>query len=84
MVFVYKIYLITFSNQGTGDQKSNESFERQEPIPYHPPVEKKSRLTDLVRNSKQILAKIMMTDSKMNLNPEEKKEEEVVKVNYSL
>ncbi|XP_050293915.1 uncharacterized protein LOC126734367 [Anthonomus grandis grandis] len=65
---------------GTGDQKSNEAFEPQEPTTYHPPVEKKNRLTDLVKNSKQLLAKIIMSDSKVLLQAEKKEDEKVMEV----
>ncbi|XP_076258012.1 uncharacterized protein LOC143195046 [Rhynchophorus ferrugineus] len=70
---------------GTGDQKSSGTLVKPESVRFHPPVEKKNRLTDLVKNSKQILARIMMTDSKSNLQPDliptlTKEEETVIDV----
>ncbi|XP_030756734.1 uncharacterized protein LOC115882682 [Sitophilus oryzae] len=62
--------------KGTGDQGSNEAFEQTEVCPFHPPVEKKNRLTDLVKNSKQLLAKIMMSESKVSFQQQKKEEQE--------
>ncbi|ENN71713.1 hypothetical protein HUJ04_006191 [Dendroctonus ponderosae] len=65
---------------GTGDQKSSDALKTPEALFSHPPVEKKSRLTDLVKNSKQVLAKIMMSDSKLKLPQEKKEDEKIVEV----
>ncbi|KAG5883477.1 hypothetical protein JTB14_038351 [Gonioctena quinquepunctata] len=48
---------------GLGDQlETDEGIGEETPI-KHQTVEKKSRLTDLVKNSKQILAKLMQSES---------------------
>ncbi|CAH1984981.1 unnamed protein product [Acanthoscelides obtectus] len=63
---------------GIGDQlKIDESMVEEETVRL-PPVEKKNRLTDLVKNSKHILAKLIMTEAKEN--PVDDKEEKVVRV----
>ncbi|KAL1506138.1 hypothetical protein ABEB36_005557 [Hypothenemus hampei] len=65
---------------GTGDQRSNEALEIEETIIQHPPVEKKNRLMDLVKNSKQAIAKIIMSDSKIALQEKKKEVEKIVEV----
>ncbi|CAG9772993.1 unnamed protein product [Ceutorhynchus assimilis] len=61
---------------GTGDQKSDEDIKKKISC-YFPQVEKKTRLTDLVRNSKQILQKMMMSESKTTIQEQERKAEEL-------
>nr|XP_023023623.1 uncharacterized protein LOC111511835 [Leptinotarsa decemlineata] len=49
--------------KGLGDQlEADEGISEETPI-KHQTVEKKSRLTDLVKNSKQILAKLMLSEN---------------------
>lgn len=58
--------------KGLGDQlKAEEDAINEEQI-RHPPVEKKNRLTDLVKNSKQILSKLILNESshRMEMNTE--------------
>nr|CAI5869458.1 unnamed protein product [Callosobruchus analis] len=63
---------------GIGDQLNVDgSIMEEEPVRL-PPVEKKNRLTDLVKNSKHILAKLIMTESKENTGDD--KEEKVMSV----
>lgn len=65
------------SLKGLGDQlKAEEGALSEEPI-KHPPVEKKNRLTDLVKNSKQILSKLILSESTHNI---EVKNEKVIRV----
>lgn len=46
--------------KGLGDQLKAQEDVIGEEIIKHPPVEKKNRLTDLVKNSKQILSKLIL------------------------
>ncbi|XP_056640337.1 uncharacterized protein LOC130447501 [Diorhabda sublineata] len=62
--------------QGVGDQLGDDV--NKEPKIQHRPVEKKSRLTDLVKNSKQLLAKLMLNESRGELH--DTKSEKLVKV----
>lgn len=66
---------------GTGDQRDSiETLESPEPVIHHPRVEKKNRLTDLVKNSKQVLAKIIQSESKADIHEAKKGEEKLVEV----
>lgn len=66
---------------GTGDQRDSiETLESPEPVICHPRVEKKNRLTDLVKNSKQVLAKIIQSESKADIQDTKKGEEKLVEV----
>lgn len=66
---------------GTGDQRNSiETLESPEPVIRHPRVEKKNRLTDLVKNSKQVLAKIIQSESKADIHEAKKGEEKLVEV----
>uniref|UniRef100_A0A6P7FQC1 Uncharacterized protein LOC114332847 n=1 Tax=Diabrotica virgifera virgifera TaxID=50390 RepID=A0A6P7FQC1_DIAVI len=64
--------------EGIGDQLQREQEIEKEAVIKHPPVEKKNRLSDLVKNSKQLLTKIMHAESKAELS--DAKSEKVVKV----
>lgn len=58
-----EVQLCQRSLKGLGDQlKADEYASSEEPV-QHPPVEKKNRLTDLVKNSKQVLSKLILNDS---------------------
>ncbi|KAJ8954992.1 hypothetical protein NQ318_000424 [Aromia moschata] len=64
--------------KGLGDQlNADKEIIRVETSVRHPPVEKRNRLTDLVKNSKHILAKLILNESKEALAA---KNEEVIRV----
>ncbi|KAJ8935938.1 hypothetical protein NQ314_012559 [Rhamnusium bicolor] len=51
--------------KGLGDQlKADGEIITEEASVRHPPVEKKNRLTDLVKNSKHVLAKLILNENK--------------------
>lgn len=63
--------------KGLGDQlKPFEGILTEEVI-KHPPVEKKNRLTDLVKNSKQILSKLILSE---NIQEPDIKNEKILRV----
>lgn len=66
---------------GTGDQlESTKEVVPDDKKERHPTVEKKSRLTDLVKNSKQLLSKYILNDNIRHDNPEDDYAEKVLKV----
>ncbi|XP_019874661.1 uncharacterized protein LOC109602681 [Aethina tumida] len=67
--------------KGTGDQlESTKEVVPDDKKERHPTVEKKSRLTDLVKNSKQLLSKYILNDNIRHDNPEDDYAEKVLKV----
>ncbi|CAH0553433.1 unnamed protein product [Brassicogethes aeneus] len=64
-----------------GDQleSTNEIIADERKI-RHQPVEKKSRLTDLVKNSKQLLSKYILNENIRHDNPEDDHKEKVIRV----
>lgn len=64
--------------KGVGDQlEGEEEVLQEENSNKFPPVEKKNRLTDLVKNSKHVLAKLILNERKESF---EKKNEKVIRV----
>lgn len=64
--------------KGIGDQlESEEEIIQEETSVKYPPVEKKNRLTDLVKNSKHVLAKLILNERRDTF---EMKNEKVVRI----
>lgn len=66
---------------GVGDQPPKGTDKEQEPIPETPQVEKKSRVTDLIKNSKQILSEYIMKEKAKPMQDKlEETQEEIIQV----
>lgn len=61
------------SLKGVGDQLATEKDSISEEPLRLPPVEKKNRLTDLVKNSKQILSKLILNESNHHIEAKNEK-----------
>ncbi|XP_066147026.1 uncharacterized protein [Euwallacea fornicatus] len=68
------------SIRGSEVQRSNEVLEGQEPVCNFTRVDKKNRLTVLVKNSKQVVAKMISSKSKSGIREEMKEEEKLIEV----
>lgn len=66
---------------GVGDQPPKGTEKEQESVPETPQVEKKSRVTDLIKNSKQILSEYIMKEKAKPMQDKlEETQEEFIQV----